>query len=367
MLGKTHTRVRDEIEQDFPHLPLGCSIVLEKVAKEIILINLSNQNRGGLISMLRQIKSFISDYDVEPTLANFLELTENNLHAIYSTEYLWFELIAKAKGAEVERNENYKILAKCLKNALFSCESSSYFNQIKKFIEGDFPIPNDSRIESFYLMFYADLFGEIKGTKNFNELADTLRLFFCDKRLSKEIMEFLDFKNSVIEGLEKTIPLPFQSVLHLHGRYTRSQILYGLGRNSELKAKSSREGVFRDAINNFEILFVTLNKEESGFHSSISYEDYFINSELFHWQTQNSTSPETKTGKSYIEQKQNKRSFLLFVREKRIDEHGVTMGFQFVGPLTYLYHEGSKPMSITWKLQYEPPASLLNEGLKLAV
>jgi hypothetical protein len=38
LIGKTTTSVRKEIEDDFPHLPLGCSIVLEK-AKHIILEN----------------------------------------------------------------------------------------------------------------------------------------------------------------------------------------------------------------------------------------------------------------------------------------------------------------------------------------
>jgi superfamily II DNA or RNA helicase len=37
LIGKTTTSVLKEIEDDFPHLPLGCSIVLEKRAKETIL------------------------------------------------------------------------------------------------------------------------------------------------------------------------------------------------------------------------------------------------------------------------------------------------------------------------------------------
>src|SRR5690606_36850053 len=34
LIGKTNTTVLSEIERDFPHFPLGCSIVLEKKAKE---------------------------------------------------------------------------------------------------------------------------------------------------------------------------------------------------------------------------------------------------------------------------------------------------------------------------------------------
>jgi superfamily II DNA or RNA helicase len=40
LVGKTSTSVRKEIEDNFPHLPLGCSIILEKKAKEIILENM---------------------------------------------------------------------------------------------------------------------------------------------------------------------------------------------------------------------------------------------------------------------------------------------------------------------------------------
>ncbi len=41
LIGKTSTSIKDEIENEFPHLPLGCSIVLEKKAKEHILNNIT--------------------------------------------------------------------------------------------------------------------------------------------------------------------------------------------------------------------------------------------------------------------------------------------------------------------------------------
>lgn len=33
LVGKTNTSIQKEIEDDFPHLPLGCTIVLEKKQK----------------------------------------------------------------------------------------------------------------------------------------------------------------------------------------------------------------------------------------------------------------------------------------------------------------------------------------------
>src|SRR5690606_36171165 len=37
--GKTHTCIEKEVEDEFPQLPLGCSIILEKKAKEAIQRN----------------------------------------------------------------------------------------------------------------------------------------------------------------------------------------------------------------------------------------------------------------------------------------------------------------------------------------
>ena len=39
LVGKTNTSIQKEVEDDFPHLPLGCSIVLEKKVKGFILQN----------------------------------------------------------------------------------------------------------------------------------------------------------------------------------------------------------------------------------------------------------------------------------------------------------------------------------------
>ena len=52
LIGKTATKVHKEIEDNFPHLPIGCSIVLEKKAKETILENIkaaTNLNRNQKI------------------------------------------------------------------------------------------------------------------------------------------------------------------------------------------------------------------------------------------------------------------------------------------------------------------------------
>jgi hypothetical protein len=49
-----------------------------------------------------------------------------------------------------------------------------------------------------------------------------------------------------------------------------------------------------------ECLFVTPDKAE-GYHDRISYHDYAISPEIFHWQTRNNAGPDTPAGRRYIE------------------------------------------------------------------
>ena len=70
---------------------------------------------------------------------------------------------------------------------------------------------------------------------------------------------------------------------------------------------SNREGVAENKELNTELLFVDLIKSEKDFSPSTLYQDYAISENIFHWQTQNATSPDKGKGLSYINhQKTNK-------------------------------------------------------------
>ncbi len=51
---------------------------------------------------------------------------------------------------------------------------------------------------------------------------------------------------------------------------------------------------------------------------------------------------------------------MLFIRPAKRDATGLSQPFTFCGPVRYQRHEGSKPMSIVWELDYELPARLLH-------
>ncbi len=97
-----------------------------------------------------------------------------------------------------------------------------------------------------------------------------------------------------------------------------------------------------------QILLVTLNKQ--GKASDHQYHDYFIDAQHFHWQSQNSTSPENKRGREIIEHQRLGSRVFLFVREHKLS-NGKAAPFHFYGEVDYVSHEGSKPMSVVWELK----------------
>lgn len=95
------------------------------------------------------------------------------------------------------------------------------------------------------------------------------------------------------------------------------------------------------------ILLVTLNKQ--GKSLDHRYHDYFIDECHFHWQSQNSTTPQSKRGRELLEHQQRGIHVHLFVREHKL-AGGTAAPFRYYGPVRYQSHEGSAPMSIVWEL-----------------
>jgi len=367
MIGRTHRSIRDEVTDNFPHLPLGCSIILEKTARQLILENIRRATKGGLGRLKKEILRFRQDHLGEPTLERFCRITETGLDLIYRTGYLFHELVAIAEGQQVAAPSPHAAYAKAMGGVWLGADSPAYWMYLDKFLRQPERTPENPEEEQWQLMFFVDVHNTAPGCSNHRELTTLLALDLSDKSLKDELLDYVKLRLEASEVGETEAVIRGSSSLRLHGRYTRNQVLVGMGKTRLGKLATSREGVLRDHTSNWEVLFVTLDKSEGRFNPSTMYHDYFINEELFHWQSQNATDADSEMGRSYVYQKRNDKTVLLFVREATLDERGITMGFICCGPVEYISHEGCKPMSITWKMQQRVPANLGNEGRKLAV
>jgi hypothetical protein len=84
------------------------------------------------------------------------------------------------------------------------------------------------------------------------------------------------------------------------------------------------------------------------------YRDYAISLELFHWESQSTTSVDSPTGQRYLNHRSLGSSILLFVRDGKTNEMG-TEPYMFLGPASYVSHTGDRPIAITWKLDHAMP------------
>lgn len=366
LIGKTNTTVQKELEDNFPHLPLGCSIILEKKAKENILKNIIAATSLNRNQIIQKIRNYQHQTTLPLTLNNFIEFNNIPIQSIYS-KGSWKRLCQIAGVIDNFDSINEKQIVSGIYKKLLSTNSLSYFTFFLKIANKNFDIKtsdftNEEQI--MLLMIHYDIWQNAGG---FISLEESIKEIGKNKILVKEIIEVLEYLIEKIDFKEIDIDLPYSQPLKLHSRYTRDQILVAFGFSTFSIKSSNREGIAENKQQNTEILFIDLVKSEVDFSPSTMYNDYAINELLFHWQSQNSSKPELGRGLSYIQQIENNKQILLFVREKAKNEYKNTMGYVFVGKAKFVNSEGEKPMNITWELNEPMPHYLWKDSAKMSI
>ncbi len=341
LIGKTHSSTIDEIENDFPHLPLGCSIVLQKRAREIILNNIRSAviNQRRLIQL---IKSYREHSILELNIKNFLRVNPQvSIEDLYKSKIGsgggWNRLCINADVTDHVIDEKIEqAIYRGIANRLLQSTSSSYLEFVLSLINNDFQWDLNEPIKNqMALMVHYD-FWQKPGTEiGFKSIDESIAALGKDKNLVSELREIIEISLENLDKAEYPMDINEPIAINLHARYNRDQILSAFGENRFDKKSNSREGSVNFKERNIELLFVTLQKTDKKFSPTTLYHDYAISENLFHWQTQNSASPEKGKGLSYIQQSKTGKKFILFVREQSTDEYGRAMGFVNLGPVIF--------------------------------
>ena len=214
-------------------------------------------------------------------------------------------------------------------------------------------------------MFYVTVWNETAEDWNDKRVRDNLRGLSGSPVMLGELTELLRYRYDRIDFIDEPVNPGFDCPLDLHCTYTRDQILVAM---DFMKPNTVREGVKYLPEKKADILFVTLNKSDKDYSPTTMYNDYSINENLFHWQSQSTTSADSVTGRRYIHHRENGGRILLFVREFKSDRNfGGAGAYTFLGTADYVKHDGSRPMNITWKLDRPIPAKFLKKTNKLVV
>lgn len=338
LIGRTSMGVAEELEKDFPHLPLGCHITLEAKAKERILENIKaaigsfRKNRA-----ITWIQAYSSETDRPLTLANFINLHQIPLEKFYK-HFTWQGLLYLAGKSNCTSS-----FANELKRAMYkkwlSTDSFTYFSFLEKIASKDFKVKVDGMTsveQKMALMFYYDMFQEAGQYHSLQDMFNDLSQdeLFCAEM--KELAVLLKNRCEAYEMDDNSSILNFP--LKLHGVYTKDQIFVAIETSSLEKKSSCREGADRNKRLNVEAMFVDIIKDRDE-GSNTNYNDFAINELLFNWETQNKVSPTSQVGKGYINQTQ---TMLLFVRQQDTypEDKGRTMGFTYLGKVNLVKWRG---------------------------
>jgi superfamily II DNA or RNA helicase len=347
LIGRRSQGIKTEIKNGFPNLPFGCTITLEEKAKEEILANIDGViSRMRTSNIIKEVREFYEANTVGFSLGTFLNYINIPLHRIYRNNNTWNDICVAAEITQsVSRYR--KLIYFAVSNKWLATDSYSYFNQLLKFVERKFRYnvtEFDDKEKRYATMFYYDLCdreGEFDSLQQmFDELSN-------DEILIKELGEVLTILRNNCIALEKDDNSVYKTwnPLKLHGVYTRNQIQAALGTSIFNKKSSSREGVERRRDIKLEAMYVDIIKDPS---SAGNYDDYAMSRTKFHWESQRTVSDTCPTAEAY---RNGDNHMLLFVRQQKKDpETNVTMGYTYLGEVTFESMEGSRPLQIVWDL-----------------
>lgn len=354
LLGHTSRSVQKEVDDDFPFLPRGCSIQLERVAKESVLENIRSAVRSGRSRMVQRIAVFEEEAQEPLTMTAFLEYYQLEAYSIYETGKSWSRLCSEAgkrlAWGEPEEDRLTKGLLR-----LVHIDSPSFLHFIIDALEGDMELSQSEN--PLAVMLWCDVWQTSSDRATCPSWHRVAEVFARNPTMRSEYVELATWCLDHVSISSQPMQLPFGSVLELHRLYLRDELLAGLGYYSWERQPSQREGVLRLKDKDCDVFLVTLNKSEKDYSESTMYRDYAISDRLFHWQSQSTTSETSITGQRYIHQCERKCTVLLFVRENK-QLHGIGAPYYYLGPATFVESTGSHPMNIVWELQYPMPARL---------
>lgn len=363
LLANTDHSVQYELKHGFISAPKGCYIQLEKKAAKAILDNIKNSFgiKSGLVG---RIATFEEDSGLQLNLSNFVSYYRLDIRVIYRK----FSFARLCTTAWVKPNFEEPAEAALTKafSRLISIDSRRWI----RFLLTILPRLNDvdfatlSPLEQRMLqMFYITIWLKAAEKWDSEEVLQNLHSLSDSPVMLTELMELLQYKYDHIDFIDESVDLGFACPLDLHCTYTRDQILVAM---DYMTPSNVREGAKWLPGKKIDVLFVTLNKSDRDYSPTTMYNDYSINENLFHWQSQSTTSDTSPVGQRYINHQKLGSKVLLFVREFKTDIAG-TAPYTFLGTAHYVRHNSSRPINIIWKLDRPIPAKYLKKTNKLVV
>ncbi|MDO8679343.1 MAG: helicase-related protein, partial [Acidobacteriota bacterium] len=277
--GASRTEVGKQVEQGFPFLPAGCTMQLDRVAKEIVLENLQTAlptQRPAMVGELRAIANSDRFAGRVPKLSEFLEESGLDLVDVYKSG-CWSDLVRRAGLPVPSAGPHESDLGDAIKR-LLHIDDPQRLVAYRNWLGG---APADERL-------ITALVHTLWGRAAPATLEEASAAMQAHPAIVAELLELLDLLDERADHL--TIPLELDKPsafahgasadkkglsphipLSVHARHSLVEIFSAFGRITPGQFYQHREGTYRDQATNSDLFFVTLEKSERHYSPSTLY------------------------------------------------------------------------------------------------
>jgi len=348
-----------EIVYGFPHLPAGCSIQLEKTAKERILKNIRRTYNNPDIRINEAFSQWKGTR--APTFQEFITETKE-LPVELLTRKSWSDW---KEASHFPTTPQFNQQAPELNSLARVCMKTAPL--YLKFIE-DLLFASDSILHRLIQHPYAAsayylLWNKPGDSLGFNSYFEAFKALKANKRYRDDLLEIIKYAQSN-QITRSKVELPFVSPLELHGQYTMREISAAFGQANLETSGPTGTGVISVSDLKLYIHLVTFEKTQKLFSESTMYRDYLSSRTKLHWESQSNTSQDTPTGQNYVLHQERGYTILFFARFRK-SEGKLTSPFTFLGPAKFISAKGNRPIEMAWNLDHPVSHTFFHEA-KLA-
>lgn len=362
LLSKRRFNIEREVALDFPHLPPGCSIQMDRLARDYILANIRANLRNLRDQLIDRLETFEAETGQPPTFGDFIRYHD------YEPEKLlvaatWSEWKARARLAEPPQDP---ALIR-LRAGLVRVSQINGPRELQKLREVISELRCGriqqalSRAGADALRFHYRLWGKPGEALGYATLTESFTQLARNSTVLEDLLGIIEWAadESRVGGV---LPeLPFACPFELHAHYGSDDIKAGLGKASMQTAGERGVGVLHFAEIKTYALLITFQKTEHEFSPRTMYADYPISRELLHWESQAGTRQESETGRNLIHHTERCYTILIFARDLK-KRDGLANPFTFLGPATRESYQSERPIQMVWRLAHPMPAEMFEEN-----
>ena len=362
LLGGTRHQVRRAVEAGFPLLPPGCALKLDRIAKETVLRNLQE----AVHNARRRLAGDLRALGPETRLAGFMREAGVELDEIYARPGSGHCFTELRRRAGFEQSAVEDSLLKAI-GRLLHVDDRERIEAWRDILQADHSgrsAEPPGRKHRLRLMLFAVLGGRRQSIDKADQVMELVRR---SPELRREISDLLEILADRIRTVSRPLNPDGEVPLASHATYALGEIAAAHGHTDKRGALVlPQSGILWNNATQTDLLFVTLEKSDKDYSPTTRYADYPISPTLFHWESQNTASPDTPTGRRYIEQPARGTNVILFVRERKKDGRGETLPYHCLGRAHFRNHESERPMKILWELERPMPGWLYQAGKVVA-